>query len=228
MNLKEIQPVILTCERENSYISQTINSYKELSLHEKLLPIIFCIDKHLTLSEDYLKTLDSVNNAKIVVKDTRPRETSYCRMILNMFEKTFKSTQTEVKYFLCFEDDLKFSSKLVETLKTLDYPKDAGFITLYSPGSEYYPENKDFLYEIDWNRFYGTQAILFSRETLKLMIDNKDEVTETIGLQDIQWKNFMIKKEYKIYATYNSYVQHIGVISGLHQNNFHYSSNFIE
>jgi hypothetical protein len=226
MNLKEIQPLILTCERETSYISQTLKSYKELNLTEELLPVIFCIDENTSLSSEYLKTLDSVNNYKIVVKDIRPRTVSYCRMILNMFEYALKTCQHETKYFLSLEDDIQFSSKFVESLEVLEYPKDAGFITLYSSGEEYFPDTKDFIYEINWERFYGTQAILFSRETLELLVNNKDEVTETIGLQDIQWKNFMIKKNYKIYATYNSYVQHIGLISGLHQNNFHYSTRF--
>ena len=59
MNLKEIQPVLLSCDRTGSYIHETLQSYKECKLDSLLPPRFVCVDKEKDkeLSREYLMSL---------------------------------------------------------------------------------------------------------------------------------------------------------------------------
>ena len=112
---------------------------------------------------------------------------------------------------LFLEDDIVFSTRFLQTLQALDMPDDAGFISLFQPGTGYGSR------VIDPGRFYGTQCVLFPRRAVQEMVDHWDLlINNFLPGYDIRWSRFLASRGYRLYCTDRAYVQHIGRYSALH------------
>jgi hypothetical protein len=136
------------------------------------------------------------------------------------FQRVLEETR-EGDRILFVEDDIVFSKRFNEKLRTLNLNPDTGLFTLYLPGNEYGST------VIDPRRFYGTQCVLFPRRPLQEIVANWDEIKRRIPPgYDIRWSRFLGERGYKLYGTERSYVQHLQTVSRLHGESSHVSHKF--
>lgn len=135
-----------------------------------------------------------------------------------------------IKYVLWLEDDLEFSSEFVSFIQKLEVPQNTGFISFYLPASGHSTRKRGgYLDNIDPNKFYGTQCLLFPIEPLGRLLSTQIDARNNIQPGwDIQWSRQLHKLGYKLYESNASYIQHIGK-SNLHpEKTLHTSAVFIK
>ena len=228
-NLK-IRPVILTCEKDLITTKRFINSFKRI-MHTIEKPIIF-VDTftNQTINTEYENLLKELNPEKIIkIKKLKLKISRSQNIELFTISKLFSQSFPYITDAMLFlEDDIRFSSKFEAIIKRLNFKKSTGFITLYSPYGEYSGKTRKNLYEINPKDFYGSQAILFPKKIIKLLKENSEKLKSFPAGYDHQWCDFLANEKYKILATNNSYVQHLGESSRIGSKEFHYSKKFIK
>jgi hypothetical protein len=76
-------------------------------------------------------------------------------------------------------------------------------------------------------RFYGTQCLLFPREVIGIILQNRQEMERRFSPNyDLRWGQYLGATGFKLYAAPRSYVQHMGVKSRM-GSGYHSSCNFV-
>lgn len=219
-----IVPLILSCDRDVKLTERFVASYRsvqaglgrpvviiDISASSKLAPeylsFILSLDPravHLHGQEHGMSTYDSVQEAvnfgfTVALQETKPGD---CVLFV--------------------EDDVVFSSRFLDVLRSIEVKPDTGFITLYRPGNEYAST------ELDPGKFYGTQCVLFPRRPVEEIVSNWNDIKNRIPPgYDIRWSRFLAERGYKLYSTDHSYVQHLESTSRLHGESSHVSNSFV-
>jgi hypothetical protein len=237
-NNLRIRPVILTCEEQFESKKNFIESFQKIKDNFER-PVIF-VDNFLEKepSKEYLELLDKLNPEKIFyIKKYERSPDRYSNIQRFAISELFEKSLPYIKDAMLFlEDDVIFSSKFADVIKKIRFPKNTGFITLYSPYHEYLPlKGNGLLQKVDHKKFYGTQAVLFPKnviERLKCNFENLSKVKPEYGHApgyDHNWAYFLGGENYELFATNNSYVQHMQGSSRLRQNAIiHTSYKFIK
>jgi len=214
----KIRPFILTCDKNIEFFSKFVNSYigkARLSLQH---PIVYA---GYTSSDKGLRrrynSLIAALSPEVVIPQPRYCENDYANIQYLAIKDIHSIGYHYVEdALLFFEDDIVFSSKFANILSDLSFPANTGLLTLYSNGDEYFPNSESFIYEIDPKRYYGNQAVLFPKKVVADLSLNWQQLLPYPYGWDLRWAGYLSDSGYKLYATYNSYVQHIGHGSRLH------------
>lgn len=225
MSLEEprIVPLILSCDRNASLMEQFVASYRTVS--GALAPPVVVIDTSHTpkLSGTYLSRVAALKPAAVYVHAREAGMNTYDSVqeaVHFAFQRVLEETRAG-EQILFIEDDIIFSKRFNEKLRTLRINPDTGLLTLYLPGNEYGST------VVDPHKFYGTQCVLFPRQPLQEIVANWDEIKRRIPPgYDIRWSRFLGERGYKLYSTEHSYVQHLQTISRLHGHSSHVSHKF--
>jgi hypothetical protein len=122
---------------------------------------------------------------------------------------------------LFLEDDIIFGSGFAEMIASTRLADDAGFLTLYLPGHGYGGPT------VNPDDFYGTQAVLFSRAGAADIVEHQAQMqAEILPGYDIRWSRWLARRGFRLYAATQSWVQHVGSQSRLHQGGSHASAVF--
>lgn len=220
---ERVVPLILTCDRNAGLMEQFVASFRTVS--EGLRPPIIVIDTSHSpkLSGKYLSLIAALAPASVYVHAREEGMSTYDSVqeaVHFAFQRVLEETR-EGDRILFIEDDIIFSRRFNEKLRSLRVNPDTGLITLYLPGNEYGST------VIDPHKFYGTQCVLFPRRPLQEIVANWDEIKRRIPPgYDIRWSRFLGERGYKLYGTEHSYVQHLQTISRLHGHSSHVSHKF--
>lgn len=224
VNRDTVTLVILTCPRSQEVVERFVDSYVDRVSKTLLSPVIIIdLTARPRLPGEYVAVLNRLAPAAVYV---HPRVTDMTEAgSINdaaFFALRCGLQEMDGRHYLLFlEDDVIFSSQFVAFLLQWQMPSDAGFLTLYLPGGEY----GDSI--IEPYRFYGTQGVLFPKDSVDVILKNREEMERRFSPNyDMRWAQFLGASGYKLYAAPKAYVQHIGVRSGL-GNNFHSSCNFV-
>lgn len=202
---------ILTCDRQPSYLSDTVATIPEdyaiqyISQGQIIQPRagdLMPVDKKY--KQDHTRHRDSQYN--------------YARALLN------------TKDGLIIEDDVKLSRYFDTALNKIinDIPTERYAVALYSCYNWTQYSKYETIAEYPIDMFYGTQAMLYDIETAK---EFGAYLLENIGREpyDLALKTFIktVNPEVVLYASKLSLVQHIGNVStGL--GNGHQCFNFLD
>ena len=219
-----ILPLILSCERDVALTERFIASYRSVQAGLSQPVIIVDISASAALSPEYLSLLLSLDPRSLRVHGKEPGMKIYDSVQEAVhFGLTAALEETKPGDLVLFvEDDVVFSPRFLEALRSIEVKPDTGFITLYLPGNEYASTT------IDPNKFYGTQCVLFPREPVEEIVANWDDIKHRIPPgYDIRWSRFLGERGYKLYSTDYSYVQHLQSKSRLHGSGSHVSNSFV-
>ncbi|HEV2880959.1 MAG TPA: hypothetical protein VGX24_06750 [Pyrinomonadaceae bacterium] len=220
---ERIVPLILSCDRNTGLMEQFVASFRTVSAG--LEPPVVVIDTSHTpkLSAKYLSLVAALAPAAVYVHAREAGLSTYdsVQEAVNFaFQRVLEETR-EGDRILFIEDDIIFSKRFNQKLRTLSINPDTGLFTLYLPGNEYGST------VIDPRKFYGTQCVLFPRRPLQEIVANWDEIKRRIPPgYDIRWSRFLGERGYKLYGTEHSYVQHLQTVSRLHGESSHVSHKF--
>ncbi|MDQ1613879.1 MAG: hypothetical protein QOG00_3810 [Pyrinomonadaceae bacterium] len=218
-----VVPLILSCDRNAWLMEQFVASFRTVSAG--LEPPVIVIDTSHTpkLSGKYLSLVNALAPAAVYVHAREEGMSTYDSVqeaVHFAFQRVLEETR-EGDRILFIEDDIIFSKRFNEKLRTLRVNPDTGLLTLYLPGNEYGST------VIDPHKFYGTQCVLFPRRPLQEIVANWDEIKRRIPPgYDIRWSRFLGERGYKLYGTEHSYVQHLQTVSRLHGHSSHISNKF--
>ncbi len=112
------------------------------------------------------------------------------------------------QYVLYMENDIQFSSQMVNHLEQLGWPEGCGLYTLYNP------EGRSDL-QVAPHLFYGAQAIVLPLEVVQRLLACRADVERYPPNWDVQWARWIGQQGWKIHASERSYVQHLPGPSGL-------------
>lgn len=225
IKLDKILPVMLSCARNKVFVEQMLQSFDE-QVGEALPSPTLVVD--LTGSQrlpgDYFALLSKLSPASVHIHP-RAQGLSDKESINDAAFFALECGLTEMKdqeFLLFLEDDILFSSQFIPYLKDLKVEGDAGFVTLYLPGNDYGTS------VIEPYKFYGTQAVLFPKEVIQVILDNRKEMEAKYSPNyDLRWAQYLGSCGYKLYAAPQSYVQHTGTSSRL-GSGYHSSCSFVE
>ena len=221
--MERIVPVILTCGRDVAVTRQFAASFREVS--HVLDPPRAWVDLSASprVGADYLAVLASLAPAWVEFHPREPGQSVYDSVqeaaTLALARVLPETGPDDTILFL--EDDIIFSTGFAEMISTTRLAGDAGFLTLYTPGHGYgtAPLNPD--------QFYGTQAVLFSRAGAADIVEHQAQMqAEILPGYDIRWSRWLAQRGFRLYATADSWVQHVGSQSRLHQGGSHASAVF--
>ena len=226
VSLERIQPVVMTCALAILYLTeQFVASYEErvgsalpapvvsvdltagtslpdqyLGLLDRLRPVAVTTHPRLSGATDF----ESINDAAYAALESGLRETNGCEDLLFI------------------EDDVLFSSKLIEFLSGLRLEPDTGLYTLYQPFSGYGST------VIPSRHFFGTQCLVLPcRAAKEILADrHKGWLCPTLTY-DLRWTRSLSFAGYKLYGAIKSYVQHVGIVSR-YGSGAHRSDTFVE
>jgi GT2 family glycosyltransferase len=220
---ERVVPLILSCDRNTGLMEQFVASFRTVSAG--LQPPVVVIDtSHAPkLSGKYLSLVAALAPASVYVHAREAGMSTYDSVqeaVHFAFQRVIEETR-EGDRILFIEDDIIFSKRFNEKLRSLRIDPDTGLFTLYLPGNEYGST------VIDPHKFYGTQCVLFPRRPLQEIVANWDEIKRRIPPgYDIRWSRFLGERGYKLYGTEHSYVQHLQTVSRLHGQASHVSHKF--
>jgi SAM-dependent methyltransferase len=224
VRLDNIQPVVMTCAASMPYVEEFVKSYRTQISDALPRPVVVVdLTASSRLPGEYLALISQLR-PKAVHVHPRPPEMSRSESINDAAFFVLACGLAEMherEHLLFVEDDIVFSSQILTHLAQLDLPDKLGLLSLYSPGGGYGCE------VIEPYRYYGTQCVLFPREVLQPILDNRMEMERRFSPNyDMRWAQFLGSRGYRICASPKSYVQHIGVQSRL-GGNFHSSGTFV-
>jgi hypothetical protein len=219
-----VMPVILTCEMELAVTRRFVLGF--CNVQYVLKPPIVLIDQSGSprLSGEYLALISSMNPAAVYI---HPREAAMklydsVQEAANRALELALQDSSEEDYILFLEDDIAFSSHFAEKVINSYLGPETGFLTLYTPGDEY------GFHIVEPSRFYGTQCLLFTRKAVEEIVLNRNYMMANFPPgYDIRWSRFLAHKDYVLYCTDYSYVQHLPSISRLHGQGSHTSNRFL-
>ena len=206
--------------------------YKNPKDREEYDSLIRQLEPHIVIEQtNHFKDVDTRELIKKIPIRTHKHEAflNIQRIMIKDFPEIALKYSNPEENIIYIEDDITFSSKFPEAVKEVsEHLQDkCDFITLYSPtlrGTNLYDTSReitangyttkdgvpsyDFVHAIDGGYFYGTPCVSFNRKVLEHLREEW-ELADTLGrVWDHKWGRFMYNKEYKVYATRKSYVQH--------------------
>jgi GT2 family glycosyltransferase len=221
---RNIVPLILSCDRDLDLANQFVSSYKTVQAGLARPIVIIDISSSTRLSAEYMSLIAQLNPRSVHIHP-RERDMGIYDSVQEAVDFGFKRAIEETvasDLVLFIEDDIVFSSRFLQELLSMHIKSDTGFISLYTPGHEYGGR------EIDPEKFYGTQCVLFPRRSIQEIAENWIEIKTRIPPgYDIRWSRFLGERGYKLYCTGRSYVQHLQSTSRLHNDSSHVSNSFV-
>jgi hypothetical protein len=202
-----VVPLLLTCDRRLHTFRAFVGSFKRV-LPALARPVVV-IDTSASsrLSTRYLELVASLRPASIYVHHPQTNLGDVYRSVQHAARFALERACEETvpgDLVLFLEDDIVFSSRFCDVLRSCVVPDDAGFVTFYAPAGEYGGTL------IDPERFYGTQCLLLPRRSVCELVDAYDVIEATLrDGYDIRWSRFLARQGYRLYATERSYVQHL-------------------
>lgn len=218
-----IVPLILSCDRDVALTERFVASYRTVQAGLARPVIIIDTSASPKLSPDYLSLILSLDPRTVRVHGPEAGMSTYDSVQEAVhFALSAALEETSPGDLVLFvEDDVIFSRRFLDALRSIEIEPDTGFITLYRPGNEYSSG------VVDPGRFYGTQCVLFPRRPVEEIVDNWAGIKERIPPgYDIRWSRFLGERGYKLYSTDYSYVQHLQSTSRLHGEGSHISNSF--
>jgi GT2 family glycosyltransferase len=218
-------PVVLTCDRTPSALEQFVASFARV--RSGLAPPVVVADTSASprLSARFLALVAALEPRAVFIH-SRPEGQSVYDSVQDAARYALVCGLAETaawQSLLFLEDDVIFSSRFLEALRGIRLQPETGFVTLYLPGHEYGAQI------VDPNRFYGTQCVLFPRDSAELLTSRHDEMAARFPPgYDIRWSRFLAAEGKRLLATQQSYVQHMGTHSRLHGHGSHQSHHFVE
>ena len=221
---RNIVPLILSCDRDLALVQQFVSSYKSVQTGLARPIVIIDISSSTRLSAEYLSLIAQLDPRSVHIHP-RERDMGVYDSVQEAVDFAFNRAIEETvagDLILFIEDDIVFSARFLQELLSMQIKPDTGFVSLYSPGHEYGGN------EIDPDRFYGTQCVLFPRRSVQEIADNWIAIKTRIPPgYDIRWSRFLGERGYKLYCTRRSYVQHLQSTSRLHNDSSHVSNSFV-
>jgi hypothetical protein len=220
-----IVPVILTCERNLGVTRKFVGALR--TIRRALPPPVVVVDLSCMerVTGEYLSLVAALDPQSVYF---HPREAgATCDYDSVQYAANFALEKALAEagaddYVLFMEDDITFSTRFVEKIRSLYLGAETGFVTLYQPGSGY------GFHILDPERFYGTQCVMFTRRAVAEIIANREEMMKNFRPgYDIRWSRFLASRGYTLYCTDHSYVQHLPSVSRLHGLGSHTSYNFV-
>jgi hypothetical protein len=218
-------PLILTCDRDLATMRQFTSSFQTVQAGLASPVVVIDTSHSLRLSAEFLVMVAGLITRAIYIHPPEPCMSEYDSVQeASTFALKRALEETEgADQILFLEDDIVFSSRFLEKLRSLDVPADTGFVTFYLPDHEY---GADI---IDPNRFYGTQCLLLPRRAVEEIVAQIEYIkAKFYPGYDIRWSRFLAERGYRLYSTDQSYVQHLGTTSRLHRHHSHFSDCFVE
>lgn len=243
MILSQIQPVILSCDRTASGVTTKFTaSYRRM--REPLSfawrnPVV-CVDltSSACLTGSYVQSLASLWPKQVVMHPpeqdqpacSSPDQAAYdsiqaaAHLAMRSVWGYVQTRVEDLRYVLWMEDDIEFSSVFARRLGEFAWPPGAGMVSLYRPGHGH-DEGSGGRIPVDC--FYGTQAVLFSFDAMRIIVEKEAEMLANWPPgYDIQWSRHLNAHGLGLHQTPTSLVQHIGVESKMHPDRFHQSEVF--
>jgi hypothetical protein len=225
---RRVVPLLLTCDRRLHTFRTFVASVKRV-LPALARPIVV-IDTSASprLSTKYLELVASLRPGATYVHHRQTSPGDVYGSVQHAAQFALERVREETvpgDLVLFLEDDIVFSSRFREVLRSCVVPDDAGFVTFYAPAGEYGGTL------VDPERFYGTQCLLLPRRSVCALVDAYDVIEATLqNGYDIRWSRFLARQGYRLYATERSYVQHLDHAASLLNGGTrpgHRSSNFV-
>ena len=225
MRMRRVLPVVLTCCRDVDVTARFAASFRQAAHAMEAPRILVDLSASPRVTPAYVEVLASLRPAWIEFHPAEPQMSVYDSVqeaaTLALGRVLPEAGEHDVILFL--EDDVVFCSRFADLLADVSLPEDAGFLTLYSPGSGY------GMPHVPADRFYGTQAVLFSRRAAADIAAHQHDMQASIPPgYDIRWSRWLAQRGFRLYATPASWVQHIGWQSRLHGSASHTSAVFQE
>jgi GT2 family glycosyltransferase len=222
--MHRVVPVILTCDRDHAVTSRFVDSFRSVRGGLESPVVVVDVSASAKLSPKFIEMLQALEPKVIAI---HPPQAS-----MNFYESvqdaahfalgTALEESDENSHCLFLEDDIVFSSRFPDRLAQVRLENGFGFLTFYLPGNGFGNE------QIDPSRFYGTQCVLFPRNSVERLVREKNEMHAQFPPgYDIRWSRYLAAKGYPLYATERSYVQHLSTLSRLHGHGTHASNCFV-
>jgi len=209
--LEAIVPAIMTCAKSGDYVERFIDSYLA-NVRGLPCPVVVAdLTASNRLPWRYLSQLQRLIPRSIQIHPKVHNADAYTSIndaSFYVLAKACEELSPREKFILFLEDDVIFSSKIMNYLGKTRLNPNAGFYSLYQPRGEYGSRL------IDPHRFYGTQCVLLPEQSAKMLVQNQVEIEKTFDPNyDIRWSRFFARERKRLYASPFSYLQHIGVNS---------------
>jgi hypothetical protein len=207
----KVAPVLLTCARNVECVEAFVQSYL-LHLREALRPPTIVVDLTASnrLQAAYLRLLDRLTPAAIHVHPRRCEFSAYYS-VQDAAYSALSCCWDEIgdaEHLLFLEDDVLFSSQFLTFLSRLELRENTGLYTFFLPGNGFGSG------VVEPYRYYGTLCVLLPRRSVRLILDNRQEMERRYSPgYDQQWANFLGSAGLLICAAPQSYVQHMGIPS---------------
>jgi hypothetical protein len=214
----------MTCARSVPTVETFVGSY--LAHVGRGIPwpvVIVDLTASSRLPRSYLALLDRLSPVAIYFHARCPGVSDYDSIQDAAFFALRCGSEEIVghEYLLFLEDDIVFSSRFLPFLSKLVLEEDTGLYTFYLPGDGFGSA------VIEPFRYYGTQCVCLPKDVLPLILDNRQEMERRFSPgYDQRWANFLGARGFKLYASPQSYVQHIGVTSRI-GSGYHWSRCYV-
>jgi hypothetical protein len=217
-------PVILTCDRNHTLTSRFVESFRSVSASIENPVVVIDTSASAKLSPEFLRMVQALDPGVVAIHPPQHAMNFYesVQDAADFALSTAIEHGDEDSYYLFLEDDIVFSSRFSDRLGQVRWENEFGFLTFYLPGDGFGGDR------IDPNRFYGTQCVLFPRNSVEKVVSGKSEMHAAFPPgYDIRWSRYLAAKGYPLYATERSYVQHLSTLSRLHGHGTHASRCFV-
>jgi GT2 family glycosyltransferase len=222
--MRKVVPVILTCDRDHTVTSRFVDSFRSVSGAIEKPVVVIDTSASSKLSPDFLKMIQALDPGVVAIHPPQASMNFYesVQDAADFALSTALEQGDEESFYLFLEDDIVFSSRFSDRLGQVRWDDEFGFLTFYLPGDGFGG------CQIDPNRFYGTQCVLFPRNSVEKVVSGKSEMHAAfLPGYDIRWSRYLAAKGYPLYATERSYVQHLSTFSRLHGHGTHASRCFV-
>lgn len=222
--MRKVAPVILTCDRDPEITHRFAESFRLVRGGMEDPVVVVDLSGSSKLSRGFLGALAALE-PKVIAIHPRQSSMGFYESVQDAADfalATVLEESGEDCDCLFLEDDIVFSSRFLEQLRTTWWESGAGFLTFYLPGDGFASR------EVDPERFYGTQCVLFARDAVECLVRERADMHARFPPgYDIRWSRYLASKGYKLYATEESHVQHLSTRSRLHDDATHASNRFV-
>jgi hypothetical protein len=223
MRLDRIVPVVLTCCRDVEVTARFAASFRAIGHALEPPRVLVDLSAAPRVTGAYLETLASLSPEWVEFHPPEPQVSVYESVqeaaTLALVRVLPDTDGDDTILFL--EDDVVFCGGFPDKISGVTLADDAGFLTMYLPGQGYGTR------VVPPDVFYGTQAVLFSRRAVADIVAHREQMqAEILPGYDIRWSRWLARQGFRLYATSESWVQHIGSVSRLHTGASHASAVF--
>jgi GT2 family glycosyltransferase len=230
--MRKVVPVILTCDRDHTLTSRFVESFRSVSATIEKPVVVIDTSASPKLTPEFLSMVQALDPGVVAIHPPQPNMSFYesVQDAADFALSTALEHGDEDSYYLFLEDDIVFSSRFSDRLGQVRWESEFGFLTFYLPGDGFGGDRSEAAYNhaIDPNHFYGTQCVLFPRNSIEKVVTGRSEMHAAFPPgYDIRWSRYLAAQGYPLYATERSYVQHLSTLSRLHGHGTHASRCFV-